>query len=236
LTEAGWLNGNWFGANQWFRYYLPGGRWWAGMRLGVARDRDPYAFAGFAAGRIGDHDTIEGLFDYTDRSPWRVMGWLQGGYSWPEMDLDFRLDAGRFADSDNGVEVSVMRRWDAASVGVWLRRTNHRLAQSDLISNGGVRVDLPVEKWFGGMFGDRVRGTRALDFSLLSSWREDAARTAGIVWDPEDLLEQMRPIKLKKNVRYLLDEYCSFEKPGSKENEIYGLTDFMHYDFMHYNK
>ncbi len=224
LGEVGWLDENWFGLNLWGRVYAKNGRWWGGVRLGVVRDRDPYAFAGLAEGQI-DYDF--GGRDNADADPWRTVAWLQGGYNLSEMGLDLQVEYGRFADTDVGVTFSAMRRWDDTAVGFWISRTD-RLTPGKDFTNAGVRLELPAEKWLGSWFGRSSSHVWEQDVSLLSTWRIDAGREPGSWRDPERLLSQLRPMELKKNVEQILDEYCSFELTESKKTEILGLTDFFH--------
>jgi len=227
LSEAGWLDQNWFGFNQWGRVYTGDGRLWAGVRLGIAHSRDPMSFAGLSDGQWGEIFREHGVYLGTDAESWRTVGWLQGGFSLTEMGLDFQLDAGRFLDGDEGVTASVVRRWDYASIGFWAARTNHRLGD-DKVNNAGVHVELPLETWFGGMFGNStLPPSLGHDISVVSSWRFDAAREPGAWMDPGGLLSQFRPAELKKNVGMILEEYCAFEDTGREKNEILGLTDFL---------
>ncbi|MDR1378677.1 MAG: YjbH domain-containing protein [Synergistaceae bacterium] len=223
LGEVGWLDENWFGLNLWGRIYGRNGRWWSGVRLGVVRDRDPFAFASLAEGQI-DYDW--GGRDNPNADPWRTIAWLQGGYSFPDIDLDLQVDYGRFIDTDVGGKVSVMRHWDDTTVGFWISRTD-RLSPGKDFTNTGIHLEIPAEKWLGSWLGDRSSShVWNQDVSLLSIWRIDAGREPGSWRDPERLLSQLRPMELKKNVGKLLEEYCSFEAAETAKPQIQSLFDF----------
>jgi hypothetical protein len=222
LSEAGWLDENWFGLNQWGRIFSGDGRWWAGARLTAARDRAPESFAGVAEGRI-DYDL--GWRDDASADPWRWAAWLQGGYSFSDLGLDVQLDYGRFLDSDTGAKLSLIRRWDDSTVGFWMSRTN-RLSPGKDFTSAGIMLELPAEKWFGTWFGNPSAHIWEQNVPLLSVWRIDAGRAPGEWRSPERMLSQLRPIELKKNVGNLLGEYCEFELSESNKREILGLSDY----------
>jgi hypothetical protein len=204
LSEAGWLDENWFGLNVWGRVFSRDGRWWGGARAGAARDRDPRSFAGLADGQIVFGGG--GYADFGDRSPWRSVAWLQGGYGIPGMGLDFQVDYGRFADTDVGAKLSATRRWDAAAVGFWVSRTD-RLSPGKDFTSVGVRLELPAERWFGSWLGRASSHLWEQNVPLLSTWRIDAGREPGSRWSPERVMSQLRPMELKKNVERLLHLY-----------------------------
>jgi hypothetical protein len=201
LGEAGWLDENWFGLNVWGRVYARDGRWWGGVRVGAARDRDPRSFAGLADGQIVFGGG--GYADFGGRSPWRSVAWVQGGYGIPGMGLDFQADYGRFADTDAGAKFSATRRWDDAAVGFWVSRTE-RLSPGKDFTNAGIHLELPAERWFGSWLGQASSRLWEQDVPLLSTWRIDAGREPGSRWSPEQVLPQLRPLELKKNVEKLL--------------------------------
>jgi hypothetical protein len=224
LGEAGWLDENWFGVNQWGRAYSRNGRWWGGVRVSLARDRDPMSFAGLADGRIGY--SFWWYYD-DDANPWRVEALLQGGFSLPDAGLDFQIDYGRFIDEDMGGRLSVIRRWDDTSVGFWMSRTDN-LAPGKNFTNAGVHLDIPAEKWFGSWFGRPSSHVWEHDVSLISAWRVDAGREPGKWRDPERMFSQLRPDTMKHNVEKLLLEYCAFDETAPDESQIRGITDFLH--------
>jgi hypothetical protein len=220
VSEAGWLDKRHFGLNHWQRVYSRDGRWWVGPRLGFARDRDPRSFSGLARGRI-DY-AAEGIDD--DSFPWRLGLWAQGGYFAPDLGLDLQVDAGRFLDEDVGVRASAIRRWDGAALGFWLFYTRR---SSEALTNAGIHLELPAERWFGSWFGNPSAHIWEQEMPLPSTWTVDAGRMPGKWRDPERLLSQLRPVELKKNVKNLLEEFCSFEASEPNEQGKYGLTDYL---------
>jgi hypothetical protein len=222
FTEAGWLDEEWFGLNQWGRVYSRDGRWWGGLRLSVARDRDPTAFAGLASGRVGY--SVWWFYD-DDADPWRASAWLQGGFSLPEEGLDFSFDYGKFIDGDTGGKIAVTRRWDDAAVGFWLSGTDIFAPGKDF-TNAGVHLELPAEKWFGSWLGSPSAHVWDQEVSFLSSWITESARQPGTWRGPERTLSQLRPAELGRNVEKLMIDFCSYE--GSERNKpaIRGLSDY----------
>jgi hypothetical protein len=223
LSEAGWLDENWFGVNHWSRIYSKDGRWWGGVRLSLARDRDPMSFAGLPSGRIG-----YGIWWYYDDdvNPWRTSAWVQGGFSLPDAGLDFELAYGRFLDEDMGAKLSVTRRWDDTAVGFWVSRTD-LLAPGKDFTNAGVHLELPAEKWFGTWFGASSSHIWEQNTSFLSIWEMESAREPGAWRGPDRTLSQLRPAELRRNVESLFVDYCSHDETESDKAMILGLTDFI---------
>ncbi|MDR3166069.1 MAG: YjbH domain-containing protein [Synergistaceae bacterium] len=223
LTEAGWLDEEWFGLNQWGRLYSRDGRWWGGVRVSVTRERDPMAFAGLASGRIGYYGAW--WFYDNDANPWRTSAWLQGGFSFPEQGLEFSLDYGKFIDEDIGGKVTVTRRWDDVAVGFWLSWTDV-LAPGKDFTNAGVHLELPAEKWFGNWLGNPSAHVWDQEISFLSTWVLESARQPGTWGSPERMLSRLRPAELKRNVEKLMWDFCAYEGSGRDEPAIRGLTDY----------
>ena len=215
LTEAGWLDEEWFGLNQWGRVYSRDGRWWGGARVSVTRARDPRAFA-----------TLDG-----GSNSWDVSAWLQAGFSLPKAGLDFSLDYGKFLDGDTGEKFAVTRRWGDTAVGFWLSRTDIVAPGKDF-TNAGVHLELPAEKWFGGWLGNPSAHVWDQEVSFLSTWILESGRQPGTWRGPERTLSQLRPAELKRGVEKLMIDFCSYERSERSgdsewdETAIRGLTDY----------
>lgn len=222
LSEAGWVDENWFGFSQWGRIYEKSGRWWMGGRLGLFRDRNPESFAGLADGQV---DYRLGSWRDDDEDPWRSFALAGVGYRIPDLDLDFQVDYGRFLDGDTGGKLSVTRRWDDSAVGFWISKTDNLTSGKDF-SNAGFLLELPAEKWFGNWFGNPSAHIWEQSASLLSTWRIDAAREPGAWKTPDHMLSQLRPSVLKDNVVELLADYCAYEEDSKDTQKIQGLTDY----------
>ncbi|MDR3354900.1 MAG: YjbH domain-containing protein, partial [Synergistaceae bacterium] len=223
LSEAGWLDENWFGVNQWARVYSRNGRLWGGARIGMVRDRDPLSFAGLPDGRL---EYVSSGNYKESGDPWQPVWWVQAGYVFPDMNLDVEVDYGRFIDSDTGAKLSLIRRWDDSSVGFWVSRTD-RLSPGKDFTAAGIHLELPAERWFGSWLGNSSAYVWEQDVPLLSTWRIDAGREPGSWKNPERMLSQFRPGELKQNVEKILEEYCSFELSEPSEQSIRGLTGYI---------
>ncbi|MDR0647995.1 MAG: YjbH domain-containing protein [Synergistaceae bacterium] len=222
LSEAGWLDQNWFGLNQWARAYSKNGRFWGGARVGIVRDRDPLSFAGLPDGRV-EYDY--GWHYQDDADPWQPVGWLQAGYVFADLNLDVQVDYGRFIDTDTGAKLSLVRRWDDSAVGFWVSKTD-RLSPGKDFTAAGIHLELPAERWFGGWLGNPSAHIWEQEVPLLSTWRIDAGREPGSWRGPDSLLSQFRPVELKQNVKGLLADYCAFEMAETSEPRVQGLTDY----------
>jgi hypothetical protein len=223
LSEAGWLDENWFGASQWARVYSRNGRLWGGSRIGVVRDRDPLSFAGLPEGRVDYGWT---WFYDDDAEPWQPAWWLEAGYTFSDLNLDVQANYGRFIDSDVGAKISLVRRWDDSAVGFWVSRTE-RLSPDKDFTAAGVHLELPAERWFGDWFGNSSAHVWEQEVPLLSLWRIDAGREPGSWKNPDRLLAQLRPGELKRNVEKILEEYCGFGLAEPEGQKIRGLTDYI---------
>ncbi|MDR1472209.1 MAG: YjbH domain-containing protein [Synergistaceae bacterium] len=223
LSEFGWLDENWFGANQWARVYSRNGRLWGGVRFGVVRDRDPLAFAGLPKGRV---EYGRGWSYGDDANPWQPVWWLQAGYVFSGIGLDVQADYGRFIDTDTGAKLSLTRRWDDSAVGFWVSRTD-RLSPGKDFTAAGIHLELPAERWFGDWLGAPSAHIWEQEVPLLSTWRIDAGREPGSWRTPDRVLSQFRPAELKKNVEKFLAEYCAYELSAKDEQKIRALTDYI---------
>ena len=225
MAEAGWLDEEYFGLNLWGRWYL--GHGWLGTRLAAQRDRHPENFASLADGKLVYYNLSNrryGDWYATGEDPWHWMAWLQAGYSFANPDLDLQLDWGRFADTDVGCKIAVVRHWDDTSIGFWWMKTD-RLARDRDYTRAGVHMEIPAEKWFGSWFGRSSDHVWEQDTLLLSSWRIHSGREGGHVRTPERLLGQLRPLVLKQNVTQLLREYCSFEDVAERDSGAQSLVE-----------
>lgn len=217
--EGGWLDEEWFGANFWARHYDSSGRFWLGARLAAQHDRDPYSFAGltdgiykYYNGRTYDVDTD------TTTDAWRPLYFVQAGYNIAGLDLDILADYGRFADTDKGYKISLVRHWDDTALGFYYIDTDKHAPNKDF-TKAGIHMEIPAEKWFGTWFGNSSSHVWEQDTMILSTWSIESGREGGHIKNPERIMSQLRPVALKQNVEKLLLDYCSYDDGGENENE-----------------
>ncbi len=225
LGEAGWLDAQWFGGNAWARFYSDDGRWWVGGRMSVVHERDPEGFASLADKPVtfGGTGRITVGRGYPDDEWW----WeycAQAGYHDPVYDLDLTGEYGVFIDGDWGARFSATRWWNNLGVGFWIARTDN-LTMDKRYSNAGMYLEIPADYWFGR----ESAHTWTSEFTLLSTWNYYAARQPGAWRTPEQLLRQLNPDVLGKNLYKELERYCV--DMGGKAVEdpvrVYGLYDYL---------
>ena len=228
FADGGWLDEEWFGLNAWARYYGGDGSWWIGARLGLFRDRDPYSFAGFADGvlaylygRMWDLHVVEG-------SEWYYTGWLQAGYHLDALDLDLNLSWGQYIDRDRGFKYEITRHWDDTAIGFWIVDAD-RDAPDKSFTKAGVHLEIPAEKWLGTMFGNSSSHIWEQNTILLSQYYMHSAREGATLRTPERMMNQLRPVAMKKNVEKMLREYCSFEEEREQDSKT--VTSLLEYIF-----
>lgn len=227
--EGGYIDEEWFGSNIWARFYSPDGRFWIGGRFAYLHDRDPFSFGGLSDGRIRFY--YNRIIDRTDdgESEWRSAHWIQAGFSFTDLDVDFEADYGRFADNDHGWKLSITRHWDSTALGFYYVDTEWD-APGKGFTRAGVHMEIPAEKWFGTWFGNSSSHIWEQDTLLLSAWDLEAGREGGHIRTPERLMSQLRPIPMKKNVEKFLRDYCSYddEEYNARETqEIKSLLDYI---------
>lgn len=223
--EGGYLDEEWFGANLWARYYSNDGRWWIGGRFAALHDRDPYSFGGLTEGMYVYYRG--GTYDLDFEEGWRPTAWLQAGYHVADLNLDIQADWGRYADSDTGYKISLVRHWDDTALGFWLIDTDRDAPGKDF-TRAGVHMEIPAEKWFGTWFGNSSSFIWEQDTMILSTWDMEAGREGGKIRTPERLMGQLRPVALKKNVERLLQDYCSYDDTSSEDTQtVKSLLDYI---------
>lgn len=202
VGEAGWLDANWFGGNAWARRYFGNGRWFAGGRLSMVRERDPDSFAGLSDApvlRVPNPDLVVGNEEEGDG--WWWGGWAQLGLHEPRYDLDLMAEAGQFLDEDQGVRLSVDRRFGDTRVGFWIARTDV-LTEGKDYSNAGVSLEIPVGAWWG----TTDDASWSEEFTLLSTWEYYTSRQPGTWMSPDRLVGPLNPDRLPEAfVRALMD-------------------------------
>lgn len=201
LAEVGWLDESWFGANVWARWYM--GDFWAGGRFSMFKERDPYSFASMADYKVNLYGGIDPANGEND---WANAMWLEGGYHDGVYDLDLKGMYGKFIDDDKGYRIDVTRHWDDRSVGFYYTNTDVK-APDRGYTNIGMVLDLPADMWFGDWMGEDTSTVWHQEFTLLSSWSFYSGRIPGAWKTPEQLLGQLRPELLRRNLYLALDDY-----------------------------
>lgn len=229
IAEAGWLDAQWIGGNAWLRHYADNGRWWIGGRASLVHERDPYEFASLADEPV----TFKGDTRITSQSgypedEWWLEYWLQAGYHDPVYDLDLTGEYGTYIDGDSGVRLSATRWWDDVGVGFWIARTDN-LTQDKNYSNSGMYLNIPVDAWWGASSAH----TWKQEFSLLSTWNYYAARRPGSWQNPDDLLRQLNPDILGRNLYTELSRFCTLARGDIpvEDDGIYSLYDYLSGDY-----
>ena len=188
-------------------------------------DRDPYTFAGFTDGAYVYRE------GYTRNSPnddkWYFSGWVQAGYHIIDYDLDLTAEWGRFVDKDKGYKLEAIRHWDDTAIGFYYINTDiHAPGRS--MTRAGVHMEIPAEKWFGTWFGNSSSHIWEQDTLFLSTWEMQSGREGGAIRTPERMMNQLRPVAMKKNVWKLLQEYCTYEEEAIKNSkEVTGLLEYI---------
>ncbi len=215
FADAGYLDEAWFGANAWARYYSESGNWWIGARLAAFHDRDPYSFGGLTEGVYRYYRGR--TYDVPTNKNWYPTGWVQANYHFTDVDLDVGISYGRYVDGDKGIKYEVTRHWDDTAIGFWVIDAD-RHAPDKNFSLAGVHLEIPADKWFGTMFGNSSSHVWEQNTIFLSTYYMESAREGATIRTPERLMNQLRPVAMKRNVEKLLQEYCSYED-GQYEDE-----------------
>ena len=226
FADGGWLDEDFFGANAYARYYAKDGGWWLGARLGIFHDRDPYSFAGFSRGvrrayRGRMYDVKPG-----NGKEWYLTGWVQAGYHLADLDLDINASWGQYIDKDKGFKYEVTRHWDDTAIGFWLIDAD-RDAPDKSFTRAGVHLEIPAEKWFGTLFGQSSEHIWEQDTVLLSNYYFHTAREGATLRTPERMMNQLRPVAMKKNVEKMLRDYCSYEDEQENKKTVTGLLEYI---------
>ena len=226
FAEGGYLDEEWLGANFWARYYGQEGGWWIGARLAAMHDRDPYSFAGLTSGKWKYY--AGRAFDDEEGSGWRNLAFVQAGYHFEGLDLDFQADYGRFADDDKGYKLAVTRHWDDTALGFWYIDTDVS-APGKSFTRAGIHMELPAERWFGSWFGNSSSRIWEQNTMLQSSWTMESGREGGVIRTPERMMSQLRPATMKRNVERLVRSYCSYDKNGDDNNDKQEIRSLLEY-------
>ncbi|MBQ9419573.1 MAG: YjbH domain-containing protein, partial [Synergistaceae bacterium] len=226
FADAGYLNENWVGANAWARYYGKDGSWWIGARLATFHDRDPYSFGGLTRGVYMFYRGRP--YDVAADREWYMTGWLQAGYHFTDFDIDVNLSYGQYIDKDKGFKYEVIRHWDDTAVGFWAIDADRHAPDRDF-TLAGFHLEIPAEKWFGTLFGNSSSHIWEQDTNILSSWYMHSGREGATIRTPERVMNQLRPVSMKRNVEKLLRDYCSYEDGPSEVSDT--QTSLLEYIF-----
>ena len=228
FADAGYMDEEWFGANAYARYYAKDGGWWIGARLGLFHDRDPYSFAGltdgvlrYYRGRVWDVDAANG-------KDWYYTGWIQSGYHIDALDLDLNVSWGQYIDRDKGFKYEITRHWDDTAIGFWAIDAERHAPDRDF-TRAGIHLEIPADKWFGTMFGKPSNHIWEQNTMILSSWYMHTGREGATIRTPESMMNQLRPVAMKKNVEKLLRDYCSYEDEPEQDTKT--KTSLLEYIF-----
>ena len=217
FADGGWLDEEWFGANAWARYYSNDGKWWIGARVAAFHDRDPYSFAGLSNG-IRRYEDGRAWDIRTDKE-WYYTGWLQAGYHVTEFDLDINASWGQYIDKDRGYKLEITRHWDDTAIGFWVIDADRHAPNKDF-TKAGVHLEIPAEKWFGTLFGNSSSHIWEQNTILLSAYYIHSAREGGAIRTPERMMNQLRPVAMKRNVEQMLRDYCSYEEEDTENSKM----------------
>ncbi len=66
---------------------------------------------------------------------------------------------------------------------------------------------------------------------MLSSWHDEAGREGGYIRTPERMMNQLRPVAMKRNVEKLLLNYCSLNEDDDEDENSKNETSLMEYVF-----
>lgn len=226
LMEAGWLDDQWFGGNAWGRFYGKDGRWWAGARVSLFRERDPESFCSLADDPV--EITGGGRVETDPRSyrsdEWEWAWWLQTGYHDPVYNMDLMAEWGKFIDGDEGIKLAATRWWNDLGIGFWIARTDE-LTEGRDYSNLGMFLSIPP----GALWGSSTSYSQEREFSLLTQWNYYAARQPGAWASPEQIFGQLQPSRLREELYYSLSgiccEICGRELPVT--GKTYSLYDYL---------
>ena len=224
--EGGYLDEEWLGANLWGRYYGENGNWWIGARLAAMHDRDPYSFAGLTSGKW--RYRYGRAYDDEESNQWRELAFVQAGYHFTGLDLDFEADYGSFADNDKGYKLAVTRHWDDVALGFWYIDTDINAPGKDF-TRAGIHLELPAERWFGSWFGNSSSRIWEQNTMLQSSWNMESGREGGTIRTPERMMSQFRPTAMKRNVERLVRSYCSYDENGDDEKNTQEIRSLLEY-------
>ena len=90
-------------------------------------------------------------------------------------------------------------------------------------------MEIPAERWFGTWFGNSSAHVWEQDTLLLSAWDIESGREGGHIRTPERMMEQLRPIALKKNVERMLREYCSYDDTDGTNEDAQTVKSLLEY-------
>ena len=227
VGEAGWLDENYFGGNLWVRQYLNDSGLWLGGRLSVVKERDFDSFAGtsdykraYSNGRAF-YDPANGEND------WVCGYWAEAGYHDSTYDADLTVRYGRFIDSDTGYRIDAVRNWNDTSIGFYWTDTD-RDSPGKGYTDAGMILHLPLSFWYAGEPSNTYWDQ---EFTLLSNKRLFAGTIPGAWMDPETLIGDLHPSKLRQQLAPLLDRLMrDIREKGQPQAEIkaeYGIIQYL---------
>lgn len=200
LSEFGWLDEMWFGINYSRRTYFQNGRWWTGFKAGVIHERDPYGFGSLSNCRVAFFD-IGPYREYGDDKGWWMVGLLQGGYRFPEIDFEISIDAGVYADGDPEGTFMFMRHWDDIGIGLWGRIAD-RIPEGQDFTNSGIYLEIPLDTWKG----KRSKHTWTQKVRMQGKFDAYSGREADWWQSPDLLWGQLNPDRLLYNLYEELEQ------------------------------
>ena len=135
---------------------------------------------------------------------------------------------GQYIDRDKGFKYEITRHWDDTAIGFWAIDAERHAPDRDF-TRAGIHLEIPADKWFGTMFGKPSNHIWEQNTMILSSWYMHTGREGATIRTPESMMNQLRPVAMKKNVEKLLRDYCSYEDEPEQDTKT--KTSLLEYIF-----
>lgn len=227
LSELGWLDQDYFGANIWGRYYIKNSPFWLGGRLAYTKERDAFSFAGIPDYKLYFYNWTPFYIEQNGENSWNMSYFFEAGYHDVTYNADLMARYGKFADGDKGYRLDAVRRWDALSIGFYYTDTDRKTTEKGF-TDAGMNFNLPITFWYDGHTSNAYW---AQEFTLLSTFRLFAGKVPGAWMTPERLIGELAPERLSQELSQIvqtLNTPKSLESElSSKSGAVYGFAEFL---------